>query len=85
MTIRLSRSFIRQYRKLPPLIQQKVDKQLQRLENDLQHPGARVHKMVNQEDIWEARVDIHYRMTFELSGDVIVVRRVGTHEVYRKP
>jgi mRNA-degrading endonuclease YafQ of YafQ-DinJ toxin-antitoxin module len=36
-------------------------------------------------DIWEARIDYHYRMTFVVKGDVLQIRRVGTHEIYRKP
>jgi hypothetical protein len=41
--------------------------------------------MVDHCEIFEARVDIHNRLTFEIRGDTIHIRRVGTHEIYRQP
>jgi len=37
-------------------------------------------KIKGKEDIWEVRVDIHYRMTFEIIGDTIYLRVVGNHD-----
>lgn len=85
MTIRLSKPFVRQYAKLPAAIRKKVDQQVRRLAEDIRHPGLAARKMVNREAIWEARIDYQYRVTFQISSSVIVMRRVGTHEIYRKP
>jgi hypothetical protein len=63
----------------------KVDRQLTYLAHDIRHPGLFVKKMVNQDDIWETRIDEHYRMTFQIYNDIIILRRVGTHEIYRQP
>lgn len=85
MTLRFSRPFIKDYDTLTPPVRKKVDKALRLLGHDLQHPSLRVRKMVNQPAYYEARVDVHYRMTFEKQQEVLFMRRVGTHEIYRKP
>jgi mRNA-degrading endonuclease YafQ of YafQ-DinJ toxin-antitoxin module len=36
------------------------------------------------EGIWEARVSISQRITFELAGDTLILRRIGTHDILRK-
>ena len=35
--------------------------------------------------IWEARVTKGYRLTFEIVDDVYLLRRVGTHDILKKP
>ena len=83
--LKRSKSFLKQYLKLPSPIRKKVDRQLRQLIQDMRHPTLQAKKMVNQADIWEARIDLHYRMTFTLEREVITLRRVGTHEIYRHP
>jgi mRNA-degrading endonuclease RelE of RelBE toxin-antitoxin system len=85
--MRVSRSdtFAQEYRKLPAEIRKKIDRQLIHLSLDMRHPALNARKMVNQAEIWEARIDLHYRLTFTFNGDVIWLRRVGTHEVYHQP
>lgn len=85
MTIHFNRPFVKQYRQLPALVRQKIDKQIQQLMRDPHHPSLRVKKMINYPHIWEARVDGQYRMTFELHDTIIQMRKVGTHEIYRNP
>lgn len=37
-------------------------------------------------EIWEVRIDISYRVTFEIIGDTIFLRVVGNHdEVLKNP
>jgi mRNA-degrading endonuclease YafQ of YafQ-DinJ toxin-antitoxin module len=36
------------------------------------------------ENIWEARVTLSYRITYEVSGETLVLRRIGTHDILRK-
>jgi mRNA-degrading endonuclease YafQ of YafQ-DinJ toxin-antitoxin module len=36
------------------------------------------------EGIWEARVSISYRLTFQIIEDTVFLRRIGTHEILRK-
>ncbi len=85
MTIHFLKPFIKDYTKLPDDKQKKVDRLLNLLKQDLYHPGLNARKMTGKEQIWEARVDVHYRMTFKIEGELLVMRRVGTHEIYRRP
>ncbi len=85
MTIRRLASFDRDYPALPAHIRKKLDRVLVYLTQDIRHPGIKARKMVNHPDIWEARVDEHYRLTFKFDQDILILRRVGTHEIYRNP
>lgn len=85
MTIRFSKPFVKQYHKLPEAIQKKVDRTIELMEENLNHPSLKVHKMVNSRDIYEGRVDIHHRVTFEIDNKTVIMRKVGTHEIYRNP
>jgi mRNA interferase RelE/StbE len=82
--LRITKQFDKQFVKLSPRIQQKVKKQLLLLMENPQHPSLRVRKMVNIE-VWECRVDYHYRIVFDWQADdIIALLFVGTHEIYRK-
>ena len=74
------------YQRLPSSIQRKIDKQLTRLTQDQRHPSLQVKRVRGTRDVWEARVDLHYRMTFERIGDALYLRVVGNHDdVLRNP
>ena len=67
-------------------IQKKVDKQLRFLSEGMSHPSLRTKKIKGKKGIWEARVDIHHRLTFEIVEDTIFLRVVGNHdEVLKNP
>jgi len=85
MTIYRSRTFLKQYVKLPEKVQKKVKQVLKLIVENPQHPGLGIKKMVNHEKVWEARIDIHYRMTFEMGSNTLTLRKIGTHEIYRNP
>lgn len=65
------------YVKLPSNIQKKVGKTILLLVSNLRHPSLRVKKMQGI-DAYEARVDIHYRLTFNISGDVFEATGIKT-------
>jgi len=78
--------FRESYQQLPRVIQRKVDRQLRRLAENLRHPSLQVKRIKGTPDLWEARVDLHYRLTFEMIGETIYLRVVGNHdEVLRSP
>ena len=53
---------------------------------DMRHPGLRVKRMRGTDDIWEARVNLSLRLTFEVRADVIVLRNIGRHdEALKRP
>lgn len=65
---------------MPLDIQKKVDKQLILLVNNFNHPSLYTKKIKGRQGIWEGRVDIHYRFTFEIIEDTIFLRVVGNHD-----
>ncbi len=85
MTIVVSKRFHREYRKLPLTVQKKVDRQLRRLAENIQHPSLKARKMEGASNIWEVRVDLQFRLTFQLDGELAQLRRVGTHAIYQQP
>lgn len=84
MTLQVTRRFVKDYKRLSPTTQDKVDKTIKQIATGLKHPGLHAHKMTGVA-VWEARVDYQYRITFSITKDRVTLRRVGTHEVYRKP
>lgn len=82
MTIRVSRRFIKQRKKLPPPVEKKLKRQIKRLVENREHPSLNIKKMRARDDIYEARIDYHYRMTFQINDDVLILRQVGTHQIY---
>jgi len=85
MKLLFTKSFVRDYRKLPERIQAAVDKQLGLLLSNQQHPSLNIKKMQDPRDIWEGRVTESYRFTFQIEGDTYILRKVGTHDTLKKP
>jgi mRNA interferase RelE/StbE len=84
--IRRTKTFDKTFLKLPAQIQQKTEKAVKLLLLEFYHPSLRTKKMSGQKGIWEARVDYHYRFTFTLDRDTIILRVVGNHEdALKKP
>ena len=78
--------FHKSYRRLPRPTQQKVEKALRLLAEHPRHPSLQVKPIRGTRGIWEARIDLHYRMTFEMIGETIYLRVAGNHdEVLRHP
>ena len=46
--------------------------------------SLKARKMIGTDNVWEARIDYHYRITFQFEGDATICRVVGTHGIYRK-
>jgi hypothetical protein len=80
MPIQLTEHFVKQYARLPKLIQQKVDKALMLLDTDFRHPGLRSHPLEGSPGIMEAYVDRKYRLTFERRSDNLIMRNVDNHD-----
>lgn len=67
------------YDKLPLVIRKKVDKQIRFIQGNISHPSLRTKRMQGF-DRWEARVDKSYRLTFEKTEGMIILRTVGPHD-----
>jgi mRNA-degrading endonuclease RelE of RelBE toxin-antitoxin system len=85
MKLSFTKTFIRDYRKLPELLQETVDKQLELLLSDQRHLSLNIKKMNDPRNIWEGRATASYRFTFQIEGDVYVLRRVGAHDTLKNP
>jgi mRNA interferase RelE/StbE len=86
--MRLARTdrFKRAYGELGAEEQALADKALGFLAADLRHPSLRVKKIKGTENIREARVSRSVRLTFEMHGDLLVLRNIGKHdESLRRP
>ena len=78
-------SFDRDYARLPRDIQERADKQLALLLANPRHPSLQLKKMTGRGDIWEGRVTRDYRFTFVVEGDTYALRRIGSHDVLKRP
>jgi mRNA-degrading endonuclease RelE of RelBE toxin-antitoxin system len=86
LKVKAYKSFQKFYKVLSPNIQEKVGKQISLLGTNYLHPSLHTKKIKGKDDIWEVRIDIHYRMTFEIIKDTIYLRVVGNHDdVLRNP
>jgi len=85
MKIAFTAPFLNDYKDLSLRLQEQADKQITRLIENPKHPSLRINKMEGHHSIWEARVTKGYRMTFEIKNDTFLLRRVGTHDILKKP
>ncbi len=85
MQIRLTNSFERDYRTLPTVLQKAVDQKLLLLLENFKSPSLQIKKMKGYTNVWEARVNRGSHFTFSIVGKAYLIRRVGPHDVLRKP
>jgi mRNA-degrading endonuclease RelE of RelBE toxin-antitoxin system len=77
--------FLRDYARLDAALQRRTEKQIRLLLANPRHPSLRIHKMEGHLSIFEARVTKGYRFTFQVTKDIYVLRRVGTHDILKTP
>lgn len=83
-----SNRYKRAFRALPDRIKQELQDTLEDLCKDPIRPGRRVSKMRGHHnpDIWEARLNSEYRLTFSIDdAGVVTLRNIGTHQIYDNP
>lgn len=85
MSVQTEKAFDRDYVKLPENLKALAEKQFALLMENPRHPSLQVRKMKGYKDLWEDRITIHYRFTFKIVGETYLLRRIGTHEIYKKP
>ena len=84
MRFRYSDRFQRAYANLRQEDAERVDNALRLLMSDPHHPGLRIKKMDGTDRIWEARVSRSIRLTFEMHGELLMLRNVGPHDATLK-
>jgi len=79
--IRFTRRFLKSFARLPAAIQEKVKKQLALLAEDPRHPSLQTKPIQGASGIYEARMDIDYRLTYERDeDDTLVLRVLARHD-----
>jgi mRNA-degrading endonuclease RelE of RelBE toxin-antitoxin system len=72
--------FRKAYKPLSDEIKARLKKALRQLSVNIRHPSLQVKKIKGTKDIWEARVSLDYRLTFQIVKDYIILRNVGHHD-----
>lgn len=86
MIVARSPRFDRAYKKLSRPVQELFKKQVGLLVSSrLSHPSLRTKKVQGTDTIWEARIDVAYRFTFEKIEGGIRLRVIGKHDVLERP
>jgi mRNA-degrading endonuclease RelE of RelBE toxin-antitoxin system len=85
MKLWFTHSFIRDYQARPDQLQNTVDKKLKLFLDNQGHPSLNIKKMQDPRDIWEGRITKGYRFTFQMEGEVCILRRLGSHDILRNP
>ncbi|MBI4432226.1 MAG: hypothetical protein HY592_01935 [Candidatus Omnitrophica bacterium] len=85
MLFHRSERFKKDGRKLPKEILRKLSHTLELFAKDERHPSLHIKKMEGADHIWEMRLTISYRVTFERVKDGIFLRRVGSHDILKNP
>ena len=80
MRVFLTRNAQKQLKKLPIAIRKKLDRKVELLTVDQNHPSLSFRKKVNL-DQYEGRIDIHYRFSGEFVGEDFYITSIGMHDV----
>ncbi len=55
-------------------------KAITNLAENMRYPALRIKKMQGVKGIWEARASLSLRITFQIVGDLIILRNIGHHD-----
>lgn len=70
----------------PKEIQKKTLQKIRLLATDPRHHSLQVHRVRGTNGVWEAYIDLAYRLTFEYGANgAIVLRNNNGHEVLKTP
>ena len=77
--------FDRLFRRLPKAMREATYEKLAAYLENPAHPSLRVKRIKGTSRVWEMSITMNYRLTFEMEGEKVVLRRIGTHDVLRRP
>ncbi len=81
MTFEFTEKFKKMYGGLPKPLQKKVAKTFRLLEQNIRHPSLQSEPVEGLPGIFRARVDIHYRISYERISGGLRIRAVGKHDL----
>jgi mRNA-degrading endonuclease RelE of RelBE toxin-antitoxin system len=77
--------FRQDYKKLSPQFQKRINQALLPMERDLKHPSLETKKLKGTNSVWEVKTSKSLRITFNLKGNLIILRTVGEHKILNRP
>ena len=80
MRIARTRHFKRAWQRLSEEQKILARKSIENLITNMRYPSLRVKKIHGAENIWEARVSRSLRVTFQIEGDILILRNIGQHD-----
>lgn len=82
--ILFSSDFVKQFKKLPKQIQNKYYKKEKIFKINPFESSLKTHQLGGKlKNSLAFYIDYHYRVVFQMEGDVFVFVQVGTHEIYK--
>jgi addiction module RelE/StbE family toxin len=85
--IKFTRRFLKSFVRLPVAVQEKIKEQIALLVENPRHPSPQTKPIQGASGIYEARIDVDYRLTYEREADdTLVLRMVAKQdEALRNP
>lgn len=76
--------FVRQYKKLPPALQEEAKEKIALFRKDQQHTSLHTHKLKGKlRKHWSFSINYNCRVIFEYdSKNVVALLRIGDHSMY---
>ena len=81
MRISRTQRFVEDSMKLPSRIRKVLPRKLAYLAQDLAHPSLRVKRVQRYDGVYEASINMDYRLLFSVQDDVCMLLRIGRHDV----
>lgn len=81
MNLVLTEPFEEDLRALPAPLQKRTLGKLALPKANLVNPSLRVKKMRGRKGIYEASVNMNYRLLFRVDGEDLILERVGPHKI----
>ena len=80
MKIARTARFKKAWEQLTKQERQSTRKAVINLASNINYPALRVKKIKGVKNIWEARISLSLRITFQIEGDTFLLRNVGRHD-----
>lgn len=86
ITVRYSEEFLREFGKLPALLQEEAEEKVELFKDRANHHRLRAHKLKGAlADCWSFSVNYRYRILFTYIGkrkDTAYLITIGDHDIY---
>ncbi|MCP4421352.1 MAG: hypothetical protein GY805_32475 [Chloroflexi bacterium] len=80
MSLIFTKRFKKSYQRLPQNIQLKVKKAFRLLAENPRHPSLGITRIQGTDKIYEGRIDLKYRFSFESDNEDVLTRNVDNHD-----